>query len=429
MARKIERLSARFVETTKAIGYHADGAGLYLQVSKSGTKSWVFRFMLHGKRREMGLGALHTIGLAEARNKARGCRQQLHDGIDPINARDAEKAQKRSESAAAITFSQCAERYIHAHKAGWRNPKHAEQWANTIETYSGPVIGNLPVGSVDTALVMRVLSPIWENKTETATRLRGRIENVLSWATVRGYRTGDNPARWRGHLDKLLAKRSKVAKVQHHEAMPYADVPGFLAVLRERQGITPLALEFITLTACRAGEALLSPGRSESVAAQAATWDEIDLDGATWTIPAARMKAEREHRVPLSTAALAVLRKLHEMRQNAFVFPGWKVGTALTIAAPLNLLQKDLGHAGLTVHGFRSTFRDWAAEQTNFPRELAEAALAHTLRDKVEAAYQRGDLLERRRKLMDAWAAYCAKKPADVVQIRKAAQSRPGEAA
>lgn len=424
MARKIERLNARFVDTTKAIGYHADGAGLYLQVSKTGTKSWVFRFMLNGKAREMGLGALHTYGLSEARARARECRQQLDAGIDPISARDALRAQQRSESAAAITFAQCAEKYIAAHKSGWRNPKHAEQWTNTLQTYAGPVFGTLPVATVDTALVMRVLQPIWTTKTETATRLRGRIENVLAWATVQGYRTGDNPARWRGHLDKLLAKRSKVAKVEHHEAMPYVEVPAFMAALRERKGITPLALEFIVLTGCRVGEALLSPGRKiDPTSAPAATWDEVDFEAAVWTIPAARMKAGKEHRVPLTGAAIAVLRKLEAQRQGEFIFPGWKAGTALTIAAPLNLLQKDLGHAGLTVHGFRSSFRDWAAEQTNFPRELAEAALAHTLRDKVEAAYQRGDLLDRRRKLMEAWSAYCAKKPADVLPLVKKAQN------
>jgi integrase len=313
----------------------------------------------------------------------------------PIEARDVLLRANKVTEARGVTFDKCAEDYIAAHRASWKNAKHADQWKNTLATYASPVFGALPVQAVDTPLVLKVLEPLWSKKTETATRLRGRIENVLDWARVRQYRDGENPARWRGHLDHILPARTKVQKVKHHEAMPYADVAAFLKALRDRPGVTPKALEFIILTACRAGEALASPGRtSDTKTATAATWDEIDFDNAVWTIPAERMKAGREHRVPLSTAALTVLRSLKEEAQNEFVFPGWKTGTPLTIAAPLVLLQRELGYSDLTVHGFRSSFRDWAAEQTNHPREIAEAALAHTLRDKTEAAYQRGDMLE-----------------------------------
>jgi integrase len=310
-----------------------------------------------------------------------------------------------------MTFNACATAYINAHKAGWRNLKHAEQWTNTLATYASPVFGALPVSAIDTGLVMKAIEPLWQTKTETATRLRGRIESILGWATVRGYRTGENPARWRGHLDKLLPKRSKVAKVKHHAALAYTQIPEFMRKLREREGVTAKALEFIILTAARVSEAVN------------ARWDEIDGKAAVWTVPASRMKSGREHRVPLTKEAGAVLGALEQHRQSDYVFPGWKVKKPLTGAACLELL-KDMGHGDLTTHGFRSTFRDWAAEQTAFPREIAEAALAHTLRDKVEAAYQRGDLLERRRKLMEAWAAYCAKPEGQVIPIQNRSQTR-----
>jgi len=410
MAQRINRLTAVSARTQAKPGYHADGAGLYLQVQPSGSKSWVFCFMRNGKSREMGLGKMTEVSLQQAREKAAQCRQQLREGLDPIDARDAILRAQEVTDARGMTFAECAEAYITAHRVSWRNPKHAEQWTATIDTYTRPVFGALPVQVVDTTLVMKVLDPLWGTKTETASRLRGRIENILDWATVRKFRTGENPARWRGHLDKLLPKRSKVQRVKHHAALPYADVGAFLKALRERQGVAPKALEFIILTACRAGEALGSPGREAGKGAmRAATWSEIDFGAKVWTIPPERMKAAREHRVPLSDAALRVLKALKAEKQNDYVFPGWKTDTPLTIAAPLLLLQTDMGYASLTVHGFRSSFRDWAAEQTNFPREIAEAALAHTLRDKTEAAYQRGDLLERRREMMQAWAAYCGR--------------------
>jgi integrase len=396
MARQVERLTALGVQKRHKQGYHADGAGLYLQVSASGSKSWVFRYTLRGKAREMGIGSLQDVSLLEARQKASDARKLARDGVDPIETRDARQRAQTLQTARGITFDTCAERYIEAHSPGWRNVKHAAQWESTLETYASPIFGSLSVQEVDTAMVMKVLEPLWTSKTETASRVRGRIESVLDWATVRGHRIGENPARWRGHLDKLLPKRSKVAKVKHHEALPYSDIGPFMRELRKRSGMAPRALEFIILTAARV---------SEGVNTQ---WPEIDLQRRLWIVPAERMKSRREHRVPLSDAAVKLLKALKEEKQSEYVFPGWRIDKPLTIAAPLTLLD-DMKHAELTVHGFRSTFRDWAAEQTSFPRELAEAALAHVLSDKTEAAYQRGDLLERRRLMMQSWAEYCAR--------------------
>ncbi|MPZ47018.1 MAG: tyrosine-type recombinase/integrase [Betaproteobacteria bacterium] len=409
MARRgIHRLSPLFVTKTKEPGRHADGGNLYLVVEKQPaghvTKSWSFMYERAGKQTEIGLGSVNAITLDRARDKAFEFRALLAERIDPLQTKRERENKLAVSAAKGMTFDACASAYIDAHKPGWRNPKHAEQWTATLNTYASPVFGSLPVAAVDTGLVMKVLEPIWYTKTETATRLRGRIENVLGWATVRGYRSGDNPARWRGHLDKLLPMRSKVQKVKHHAAMPYAELPAFMAQLRTREGVAPSALQFIILTAARV---------SEAVNAQ---WGEIDFEARVWTVPAERMKAGREHRVPLTKEAGAVLKRLQDKKQSDYIFPGWKIGQPLTGAACLELLD-EMGHAELTTHGFRSTFRDWCAEQTNFPRELAEAALAHALKDKVEAAYQRGDLLERRRKLMEAWAAYCNKLPGDVVQL------------
>jgi integrase len=316
------------------------------------------------------------------------------DGTDPIAVKKAGKLKAKIEAARALTFRQCAEAYIEAHKAGWQNAKHAAQWSSTLKTYAYPVFGALPVQAVDLALIERVLEPIWKTKTETASRLRGRIERVLDWATVRKYRQGDNPARWRGHLDQLLPARSKVQKVQHHAALGYAEIGQFMAGLREQESTSALALEFLILTATRTAEVI------------GATWSEVDLDAAVWTIPAERMKAKKEHRVPLSRPAMAILKRLHKHRTGEFVFMGARPGRSLYNVALLMLLER-LGRSDLTVHGFRSTFRDWAAERTNFPREVAEHALAHSLPDKVEAAYQRGDLFEKRRRLMAEWGRFC----------------------
>lgn len=406
VSRKPNQLSAKEVSDfakRAQRGRLADGGGLYLQCSQFGSTAWVFEYTRNGKTRSLGLGGYPLVSLAAARQAATAYREMLYR-VPPVDPYEFKMAHAR-ERADRLTFDQCAEKYIAAHKAGWRNAKHAEQWTNTLTTYASPVFGSLPVADIDTALVMRVLSPIWTEKTETATRLRGRIENVLGWATVQGFRTGDNPARWRGHLDKLLPKRSRVAPVRHHMALHHADMPAFVVELRKREGMAAKALEFVILTAARVSEAVN------------AEWSEIDLEARMWTVPGARMKAGREHVVPLSDAAVALLAALP--RQSGYVFPGWKAGKPLTGAACLHLLD-DMGHAELTVHGFRSTFRTWAAEATNFPRELAEAALAHVIKDKTEAAYQRGAMLERRRKLMDAWATYCGKKPGNVVHINGA---------
>ena len=414
MARQVEQLTVKGVQGKRKPGYHADGAGLYLQLSRSGSKSWVFRYMLKtlsntGKpmSREMGLGSYPTISLLEARQKAAEQRKRLDQGVDPIEARNAQRLQETLEQGRSKTFAECATAYIEAHRAGWRNAKHADQWTNTLETYANPIIGNLPVQAIDTGLVLRVLEPIWKTKTETATRVRSRIELVLDWAKVRGYRDGDNPARWRGHLDKMFPKRSKVAPVKHHEALPYGEAGVFMKELRSREGMAPKALEFIILTAARVSEAVN------------AKWDEFDLQRKLWIVPAERMKAHREHRVPLSDAAIRLLKELKDEKQSDYIFPGWKVNTPLTGAACLKLLH-DMGRDDLTTHGFRSTFRDWAAEQTSFPSRIAEAALAHVVGDKTEAAYQRGDLLDKRRLLLQAWADYCARaKSAKVVQMRQ----------
>jgi integrase len=396
MARQLHKLSARTVATKRKPGLYGDGGGLYLQVGPSGSKAWLFRFTIRERARAMGLGALNAVSLPEARERARECRRLLVDGVDPIKARNARREQAQLEAAKALSFAECATAYIDANKAGWRNTKHAAQWKSTLETYAAPVIGALPIQAIDTGLVLRVIEPIWRQKPETANRVRGRIEAVLDWATVRGYRAGDNPARWRGHLEETLPKRSKVQRVRHHAALPYAEISAFVSRLREQQGVARRALEFAICTVARTGEVI------------GARWPEFDLASKVWTVPAARMKAHREHRVPLSGRAVEILEEMLRIRRDAqsYVFHGARHGQPLSGAAMLAVLQRRLKRDDLTVHGFRSTFRTWAAERTSFPRELAEAALAHVLSDKTEAAYQRGDLFEKRRKMMQAWAAF-----------------------
>lgn len=407
VGRRLQKLSATQVAKATKPGYHGDGGGLWLQVSPAGTKSWVFRFTLNGKAREMGLGALHTLSLAEAREKARLQRQQLLEKIDPIEARAAAQRTVVASAARSVTFRTEAENYIEAHRAGWKNAKHADQWANTLETYAHLFIGKALVSDIDTAMVMQCLQPIWTKKTETANRVRGRIESVLDYATALKHRSGDNPARWRGHLDNLLPRPSKVAKTEHHAALPYAEASAFMKALRGQEGLGARALEFTILTAMRTGEAI------------SARWSEIDLAAAVWTVPGVRMKAGKPHRVPLSKAAVTLLKGLQGL-DKALVFPGAKQGKPLSNMAMLALLQKRMGRSDLTVHGFRSTFRDWAAEQSTFPNEVVEMALAHTIDDPTEAAYRRGDLYEKRTRLMQAWADYCGRTPsaATVTPIR-----------
>jgi integrase len=395
MPLNLNKLSSVGIARLKEPGYYGDGGGLVLQVTPSGSKSWLFRYFKSGKVREMGLGSLRTVDLASAREGARRCRELLQSGQDPLDERRAAKGLAALERGRQMTFDQCAAAYIEAHRSGWRNAKHAEQWTNTLATYASPLIGSLPIALVDTDLIVKVLSPVWKTKTETATRLRGRIESILGWATVSKFRQGDNPARWRGHLENLLASPRKIAKVRNHPALPWTQVKSFMGKLRHAEGVAARALEFAILTACRSGEV------------REATWDEIDLDLCLWTIPAGRMKAEKEHRVPLSSSAMALLQALPAT--GNLVFPGQKKGKCLTDTGISAVLRR-MGRDDITVHGFRSTFRDWCAEApgNSFAREVCEHALAHSLPDKVEAAYRRGDLFDKRILLMQAWADFCS---------------------
>lgn len=393
-------------------GLHAVGgvAGLALQITQAGARSWILRTIIGGKRREMGLGGYPDIPLADAREKARRAKESIEQGIDPIDERKAVRSRLVADQAKSITFKQAAAAYIAAHEAGWKNAKHAAQWASTLETYAYPHIGNLLVRDVAQTHILSILEPIWRTKTETASRLRGRIASVLDWATVRGYRSGTNPAQWKGHLDTLLPPPAKVAKVEHHAALPYDDMGSFMAELRQVDGMGARALEFAILTATRSGEV------------RGATWDEINLDKALWIIPQERMKASREHYVPLSPDAVALLKALPKLGDSPYVFPGTRGQLSdMTLTAAL----KRMGHGDLTAHGFRSTFRDWAGEVARYPSEVCEHALAHRLKDKAEAAYQRGSLFDRRRALMDDWAKYCAapsvKAGSNVVPINKTA--------
>ncbi len=397
MARQTNKLTARSVASITKPGFHGDGNNLWLQVTKSGTKNWAFRYTFQGKAHTMGLGPVSLVDLKEARQKAQDARKQLLNGIDPLEQKKADAVAQRLEQANSITFKKAAEEYIESHKSGWKNAKHAAQWSSTLDTYAYPEFGELPVGSINVGLVMRVLEPIWMKKAETASRVRGRIEAILDWAKVRGYRTGENPATWKGNLDHLLPARSKVRRVKHHAALPYAEVGDFIKELREQQGTAARAFEFTILTAVRTGETL------------GATWAEVDLESKTWTIPAERMKADKVHRVPLSERAVNILKAVGQefsMKPDRPLFPGQRVKKSLSNMAFLMLLRR-MEKEGITAHGFRSTFRDWAAEQTSFPQEVAEMALAHTIANKVEAAYRRGDLFEKRRELMDDWAGFC----------------------
>lgn len=395
MARKSNRLNALTVNKINDPGLYSDGEGLYLQVTTAGVKSWLYRYMRKGVARSMGLGPIHAVSLAKARIKKDVYKAQLFDGVDPFEAREEQQRILSGDDEVAMTFRECAEAYHAAHKDGWRNAKHADQWINTLKTHAFPHIGATAVGEIDVNRIMNVLDPIWKDKTETASRLRGRMEAVLDWARVRGYRTGENPARWKGHLDHLLLPRSKVNKVEHHAALPFAAVADFTLKLRQAQGVSQLALEFVILTAARTSEVLNM------------TWPEVKLDTRLWTVPAERMKANREHRVPLSNRAVEILKIMQGAKENNYVFPGRKEKRPLSNMALLQILRR-MDRGDLTVHGFRSTFRDWAAECTNHSREVAEMALAHIRQDKTEAAYARGDLFEKRRKLMDEWADYCA---------------------
>ena len=407
MGFELNKLSALKVQSIKKLGRYGDGGGLWLQVSKSGSKAWLFRYTLGGKARQMGLGPAHTVSLAMARQKAEVARRLVQEGTDPIDEKQSRRASERVEAARAMTFKQCATAYIAAHEASWRNPKHRQQWTNSLTTYAFPLLGDLPVASIETDLIMRTLEPVWQVKPETASRVRMRIEAVLSWATARRFRSGDNPARWRGHLDQLLPARRKLKRVEHHPALPYRELPTFMRRLREEDGLAARALEFTILTACRTSEAV------------GAKLGEFDLKLGVWTIPGERMKAGREHRVALSKRAIEIVETA--TTEGEYLFPGGSTGKPLSNMAMLKLLAR-MGRGDLTVHGFRSSFRDWAAEMTNHPRDVAEMALAHVVGDKTEAAYRRGDMFEKRQRLAEDWAQFCEKplpESAEVVPIRR----------
>jgi integrase len=400
LALALNKLNARGVTAITKPGRHGDGGGLYLVVDKSGAKRWVFLYRRDGTLREMGLGGLKAVSLARARELAGEARGKLQAGVDPIAA-------KNSAPVAVPTFGQEADDFVVAMGPQFRNAKHLDQWKMTLKVYAAP-LRTKRVDKISTADVLEVLKPIWLTKPETAARLRGRIERVLDAAKARGHRAGENPALWRGHLDKLLPKRRKLSR-GHHAAMPYAEVPAFVANLRKREAMAARALEFTVLTAARSGETF------------GATWKEIDLVAALWTIPAGRMKAGREHRVPLTPRAVEILNELAGLGAgpNAYVFPGQREGRPLSTMAMDMILRRM--KVDFTVHGFRSSFRDWAGEETAFPRDVAEAALAHVVGDQTERAYRRGDALEKRRKLMTAWANYSEpKKPGNVLEMKQA---------
>jgi integrase len=390
------RLTARKVETAKP-GKYSDGDNLYLIVSKTGSRKWVLRFTWRGRAKEMGLGSASSVPLADAREKAASARRKIAQGLNPI--------EERKRDSGIPTFGEMADIVLEMVAESSRNEKHKAQWKMTLETYAAPLRGK-PVDTITTEDLLSVLKPIWTAKAETASRLRGRIEKVLDAAKAKGFRDGENPARWRGHLDHLLPRAPKLAR-GHHPAMPYEEVPAFIARLRESDSLSGRALEFCILTAARSGEIL------------GMRWSEVDLDKKVWTLPADRMKAGREHRVPLSARAMTILRNLHEDRSGDFVFPGQARNKPMSKTAMERVLRR-MKLDDVTVHGFRSSFRDWAGNVSSFPREVVETALAHVIGDKAEQAYRRSDALEKRRKLMEAWAAYCEPKTsANVIRIRK----------
>lgn len=400
MSRTLNKLSATQAAKIKMPGRHSDGGGLYLFIDGSGRRRWIFMYARSGKRTELGLGGGRDLSLANARTEAMKLREILATGRDP-------KAE-RARDDHIPTFGECADTYVEAMKPSWRNAKHAAQWTMTLTKYAKPMRGK-PVNEVATQDVLDVLQLLWKRTPETGERLRGRIENVLDAAKAKGHRSGENPARWRGHLDQLLPKRQRLSR-GHHTALPYEAVPDFMADLRGRSAIAARALEFTILTAARSGEVL------------GALWDEIDLAKKIWTIPAARMKAGREHRVPLSPRAIEIVETMQKIGTDGHVFPGPKPMKPLSTMSMAMLLRRM--KAASTVHGFRSTFRDWASETTGFSHEVCEMALAHTVANKAEAAYRRGDLFDKRRKLMEAWASYCgARKDGKVVPISKVAQA------
>lgn len=382
--RELGRLTVKGIERLKEPGWYADGGNLYLQIAPGGSRQWILRYMRDGRAKVMGLGPLHTFTLAEARDRARAARQLLADGVDPLEQRRAEQDKRRADERARLTFQQAVNKFLEVHEAGWRNAKQRAQWRSTIETYLKGLLDR-PVSELDTATINETLAPIWTSKSETASRTKQRAERILQWV-----RDGM----------PLPGRRGK--DVAHHKAIPYDDLPAFLAELRKRDSASAWALEFLILTAARTGEVI------------GAQWKEIDLKNRVWTVPASRMKAGKVHRVPLSDRVLKILEKLP--REGAYVFPGARTGKPLSNMAMLELLR-GMGGNGYTVHGFRSAFTDWAHDRTAFPKTTVDTALAHTVGDKVEAAYRRGEMYDKRAKLMQAWSDYCAKPRATTAKI------------
>ena len=395
---RIRVLTALKIRQNLKPGMYADGLGLYLKVRAGNSRSWIFRYRINGKLRDMGLGPFHTVPLAEARARAEVFRVMQLNGLDPLEERRKEQRAKIIETTADITFEKCAETYIATHRDGWKNGKHAEQWTATLQAYVYPVFKDRPIDEIDDALVLEVLQPIWKEKTETASRVRGRIERILDWARIMKYRAGENPARWRGHLDHLLPKRSRVAAIIHHAALPMDETPGFIQILRREKTVVARAFEFCILNATRTSETM------------GMRWNEYDENAELWIVPAARMKAGRDHRLPLARRSVEILAEMQKMRIGDFVFPGGVHERPLSTMAFLMTLRR-LKRTDITAHGFRSTFRDWAAERTDFPNEVVEMALAHAISNKVEAAYRRGDLFAKRRQLAEAWATFCGGTP------------------
>lgn len=414
MPKVANELSALSVKRINQPGLHAVGGvpGLLLQIGRQDAKSWILRVMVGGKRRDIGLGGFPGVSLAQARDTARQMREKISQGIDPVEEKRTAKSRLEAEQKRSITFDKCAEQYHESVRSGWKNPKHAQLWINSLNQYASPVFGNLPVSEVDLPLVLRVLEPIWNTKNETASRIRGRIEAVLAWATTHGYRQGENPARWRGHLETILPKPSKVQQNKHFPALDFHEAGRFISELRNRNGISARALEFTILTTSRSGEV------------RGATWDEIDLHQKVWTIPSSRMKAGKEQRIPLSSDAIELLKNLPRIEDENHVFPAPRGGQLSDMALTKvirsihnadvennnhGFTDRIMDNRVVTAHGFRSTFRDWAGETTGYPREVIEHALAHQLADKAEAAYARGSMFNKRKRLMEEWARFISK--------------------
>lgn len=393
MAQLKQQQLASIVKAGQA-GSHSDGGGLFLKLNGKGAANWLHRYQMNGKRRDMGLGSYPLVSLADARARVAEARKLIADGIDPITERDRLAALKAYQAANGVTFEQMAAQYLEGRLESWKNQKHRQQWENTLRTYVYPVIGQKSVQDISTADMLKILQPIWQNKPETASRVRGRVEIILRAAKALKLRTGDNPAEWRGNLESILSPYKKKQIVKHHPAMPYEALPMFWQELKQRPAHSAKALQFLILTACRTNEVCN------------ATWDEIDLEAKIWTIPTHRMKAGQAHRVPLTAPMLALLDSLERIESNPHIFTGMKAGQPISTATMHRLFTHYMGFSQYTVHGFRSTFRDWAGACTHHPRDVCEQALAHTLASDVEAAYRRGDLLEKRRILMDEWTAY-----------------------